>query len=105
VESVRSYLILGAIIAFALWVIRRRPEMEIRIEKGRPRVTRGRVPPSFLEEVAAIVEREQIDSGWIGSTLSGNPPRLTFSKSIPEWVRQQIRNVWLTRRRVEKPAW
>jgi hypothetical protein len=105
VESLRSYLILLAVLAFAFWAFRRRPELEVRIANGRARVTRGRVPPSFVDELVAIFEDAGIESGWICSTPDGNRTRLSFSKSIPEGVRQRVRNVWFARRRVEKPAW
>lgn len=104
-EDVRRYLIAGAFLVFAFWAFRRRAEMEVRIENGRLRVVRGRVPPHFVDELAPILEHERIESGWIRSTPAGNRTRLSFSKSIPEGVRQQIRNIWFARRRVEKPAW
>lgn len=104
-ESLRSSLILLAILTFAFLAFRRRPELEIQVANKRPRVIHGRAPASFLEELVAIVEDAEIESGWIRSTPAGNRTRLSFSKSIPEGVRQQIRNIWLARRRVEKPAW
>ena len=73
--------------------IRRSTELFcVRVEQGRPRFTRGRMPQRLLDEIADIVKRPRVDHGEIRVVIEGGSPRV-LTAGIGEGQTQQLRNV------------
>jgi hypothetical protein len=62
----------------------------IRIRSGKPATARGSVPSRVLGDLAEILREAGVDRGYIAKNGDG---RIVFSRSIPETVRQALRNV------------
>jgi Protein of unknown function (DUF3634) len=96
-EFFRNLAILAAL-ALMLWlVLRRRYTFVVRIEGGTPRVTKGRVPRRFLDDITAVCRAEALDRGRVYGVIRSRSTTLTFSREIPPPVRQQLRNAWQVR--------
>jgi hypothetical protein len=61
---------------------------------GKAVADRGTVTKAFLDHVDRVFTAENISSGKITGWPSGKLVRLSFSRQIPEPVRQQVRNWW-----------
>lgn len=62
----------------------------IRIRRGHPAAARGNVPSRVLTDLAGILREAGVDRGYIARNGDG---RIVFSRSIPETIRQALRNV------------
>jgi len=72
----------------------------VRIEKGRVSLTKGRIPPRFLSEVAEFAKSVGLRRGVIRGRREKTYTRIVFSKDIPSVVHQRLRNIW----HVHEPA-
>ena len=66
----------------------------VMIDRGKPRVTKGRVHAVFLDNIRAVCEEDGIASGWIGGVRQGKSIALRFSSNIPHGCQQRLRNIW-----------
>jgi hypothetical protein len=83
------------LVIWGLWTAcRPRPLFVVRIEQGRPRVSRGKVTQAFLEEVRLACERHQVKGGTVTGVAQAQRIALGFSGGVPEPCRQQLRNIW-----------
>lgn len=90
--------LLGLAVA-GLWMLwRSRYVFIVRIRNGRPSVARGKVMKAFLEDVAEVCSRENVSSGTIKGVRKGNRIVMVFSRGIPPYCRQQLRNIREARR-------
>jgi Protein of unknown function (DUF3634) len=86
---------LAAFVAWALWTaVRPRCAFVVRIKEGVPRVARGTVTRSFLQEIAETSGRHLVDEGVIRGVVKGRRIVLTFSAGMPPPCQQQLRNLW-----------
>src|SRR5947209_2996459 len=87
---------LVALVVWALWTAGQpRPDFVVRITDGAPRVARGKVTPAFLQEIGEVCNRHGVRRGEVrGVTAEGRRIGLSFSGSMPEPCRQQLRNLW-----------
>jgi Protein of unknown function (DUF3634) len=84
---------LFGLIGLVLWASTRQNEIfRIAITKGKVRVVRGRVPPSFLGDLRDIVGHVQ--EGTIHAVKQGGEGRLVVSSSIDERTAQRLRNAY-----------
>ncbi len=92
------WLVLGlavlAVLAIPLVVsIRRSTELfVIRIDAGRARFIRGRMPQRLLNEISDVVRREKIRTGLIRCVTEGGAPRITAT-GLGDGAAQQLRNI------------
>jgi hypothetical protein len=84
------------LIGLAVFFLRDRPPLNtkclIRIHNGAAFVSGEPLPRHVMMSVADILHAAQIRTGFIAIT---SDPRVTFSRNIPEAIRQQLRNVVL----------
>jgi len=66
----------------------------VRIQGGQARVTRGKVTPSFLQEIRDACRRHGIQSGRVHGTVQDSRIVLGFSGGLSPEFRQQLRNLW-----------
>lgn len=64
----------------------------IRIRNGQIRIAGADLPPRAREHVADVMREAGLPAGFV--TLSGDR-RVAFSRSIPEGMRQRLRNILL----------
>lgn len=55
---------------------------------------RGRVPATLLQELTEVARISALEGGLITASGTGGVLGLRFSASIPQSVRQRIRNAW-----------
>lgn len=85
-------LILFGLIAALLWWSRRQTEIfRVEITRGRAQVVRGRVPPSYLNDVRAIVRG--LEEGRIRAVREGGEARIVTT-GIDEARAQRLRNAF-----------
>jgi len=84
------------LIGLAVFFLRDRPPLNtkclIRIHNGAGFVSGEPLPRHVMMAVADILHGAQVKTGFIAIT---SDPRATFSRNIPEAIRQQLRNVVL----------
>jgi Protein of unknown function (DUF3634) len=86
---------LVALVAWALWTaVRPRCAFVVRIKGGVPRVARGTVTRSFLQEIAETCGRHGVDRGAVRGVVKGRRLTLTFTGGMPPPCQQQLRNLW-----------
>jgi len=66
----------------------------VQIENGDVRVTKGKVPDSFLREVRDFSKEEKLTSGILRGKRQDTFIRLVFSADIPAFLHQKLRNIW-----------
>lgn len=66
----------------------------IRIAEGNVVLAKGKVPKSFLRELRSFVKEEKLTVGTLRGKLRETYIRLVFSREIPEFLHQRIRNIW-----------
>jgi hypothetical protein len=98
VKELGSLLILAALAAAAIHVLRRRPAFVIRIRDGEPRARKGRVPQPFLDDCRDIAAASGLRRATIRGFQSRGRVALGFSRQVGEDERQRFRNVWNLRR-------
>lgn len=73
--------------------IRRSTELfVIRVEAGKARFIRGRMPQRLLNEISDVVRRERIQAGEIRCIVESGRPRI-FAPGLRDGHVQQLRNV------------
>lgn len=82
------------LVAFLVFMLKRKYVFVIRIEKSEPRLMRGKVFPAFIDEIREVCRTDEIDSGTIKGCQSGRRIRLTFSNNLCPPTCQRIRNIW-----------
>jgi hypothetical protein len=83
------------LVAWGLWsALRPRPQFIVRIADGVPRVARGKVAATFLQEINEACDRHGVRRAEVRGVAAGPRIALKFSGSMPERCRQQLRNVW-----------
>src|SRR5262249_24073045 len=88
-------LIVVALAGAAIWwALQQRYVFVVRIDGGKPRVSRGKVTAAFLQDVAQVCAEGGIAGGWIGGVPPGRTITLTFSGNIPAPFQQRLRNLW-----------
>jgi hypothetical protein len=86
---------LAALVGFALWIaLRPRAAFVVRIKQGVPRVARGTVTRSFLQEIADTCSRHGVSHGVIRGVVKGRRITLAFQSGMPPACQQQLRNLW-----------
>jgi hypothetical protein len=68
----------------------------VTVDRGEPRVTRGKVNADFLSNIGETCRDYGIDSGWIGGVMQGKSIALRFSRNIPYACQQRLRNIWFS---------
>ena len=66
----------------------------IRLVDGEPKAVRGKVTPSVLNLVRDVARFHGLKQGRISGKPGPMGTRLEFSRDIPQFARQQIRNGW-----------
>jgi hypothetical protein len=90
-----SKLLVLGLVAVAIWLAwRGQYVFVVRIERGVPRLSRGRVTPAFLQRLGEVCAEAGIERGWVGGARRGKQIALHFSRSIPPGIRQRLRNQW-----------
>ena len=59
---------------------------------------RGRVPATLLQELSEVAKISALEDGLITASGTAGLLGLRFSASIPQSVRQRIRNAWFAHR-------
>lgn len=68
----------------------------VQIHGNDVRVTKGKVPGEFVDNIREICREFGIVSGWIGGIKRGKTIALRFSSNFPANCQQRLRNVWFT---------
>jgi hypothetical protein len=88
------------VVGFVVWmvwsVLQPHYVFDIRIDRGRPRVRRGKVTAAFVGQVAEACQDGGVDRGWIGGVRLGQRVALRFSRHFPPGLQQRLRNEWQT---------
>jgi len=85
----------SAILAVGLvWAARRATELfAVRIEGGRAKHLRGRMPPALFTEIADICGRPPIERATLRAVLQGGTPALQITGAVSDAQAQRLRNV------------
>ena len=70
------------------------PEFIIKVKGGKAEIITGKLPKKFLDEVLELCQKNLIGYTKIYGINSKEGVRLQFSESIPENIRQRIRNLY-----------
>jgi hypothetical protein len=70
------------------------PEFIIKIKGGKAEMITGKLPKPFIDELLELCKKNLIGYTKISGINSENGVRLEFSESIPENLRQRIRNLY-----------
>jgi hypothetical protein len=85
----------AALLIAALWLLLiPRREFVVRIAAGKASISRGKLPPGFLQEVNEVCATSGVTDGAVWGVRRGQRISLGFSDSIPEPCRQRLRNLW-----------
>jgi len=97
-EIAVQLVVVAAILAVVLVVLQNaltpRFQFMIQISGGELRVTKGKVPAEFLDNVREVCRESGITSGWVGGVKRGKATALKFSRQIPPHCQQRLRNIW-----------
>jgi hypothetical protein len=85
---------LVVVLAILQVALAQRYHFMIMIDRGKPRVSNGKVHAAFLDNIRAVCEEHGIISGWIGGVRQGKAIALRFSRNIPYGCQQRLRNIW-----------
>ena len=66
----------------------------IQISSSRVKITKGKVSPRFLADIAEFVASHALVSGVIRGKRQDTYIRIIFSSEIPTRFHQQLRNIW-----------
>jgi hypothetical protein len=94
-ELFAKLLLIGLVFGLAWLAFQPRYVFLLRIERGEPRVAKGKVTPAFLREVSDTYRRAGVTHGWVGGVRRGKRIALVFSRSLPSSCQQQLRNQWV----------
>lgn len=83
----------GLVLAIAFTFLRHANELFVlRIDDGKVRVVRGRIPKRLLDGIADIAEKSRVSGVRVRVISEGGSPRLVPDELSPE-LAQRIRNV------------
>jgi hypothetical protein len=94
-ELLGKLVFIGLAVGVLWFICQPRFVFVVRIESGKPRLSRGKVTAGFLHQVSEMCDSAGVARGWVGGVLRGKRIALLFSRSIPPPCRQQLRNQWL----------
>jgi hypothetical protein len=94
-ELFAKLLLIGLVFGLAWSAFQPRYVFLLRIERGEPRIAKGKVTPAFLQQVSEIGRRAGVTPGWVGGVWRGRRIALVFSRSWPSSCQQQLRNQWV----------
>lgn len=98
VELVTQMVLFAAavtVVAFIMYTaLTPRYQFIITIQAGEVRVTKGKVPAEFLDNLREACREFNIISGWIGCVARGKSIALRFSRGFPPSFQQRVRNMW-----------
>jgi hypothetical protein len=81
-----------SVVSVAWFLLRRANELcAVRVEGGRARLLRGKVPNDLLADIADIARRGHVDGITLRVVSEGGAPRLV-PPDVPDAVAQQLRN-------------
>lgn len=91
-------LLLAALLALALLPIvigiRRSTELfVIRVRNGQPRLVRGRIPQSLLDEIGDVVRSSDVHSARLRVVRRSGQPDLSIRGDVGDAAAQRLRNV------------
>ena len=88
-------MVLAALLAASLiWAAGRANELfAIRVERGKARHVRGRMPPALFSAIAEVVARPAVAHATVRAVLRNRTPALEVSGDVPDYQVQQLRNV------------
>jgi hypothetical protein len=88
------------VISFVIWVmwsiLQPRYVFVIWVNRGQPRVGRGKVTARFLGRLTTVCEESGVGRGWVGGVQRGRQVALKFSHHFSPGLQQRLRNEWLT---------
>lgn len=96
-NDLEAFYVLGlfGVLGGFLWLVRRDNEIfRVEIERGKARVVRGKVPPSFLGDLRTITRH--VERGTIRAVKQDGQARILGSASIDEGTLQRLRNALAT---------
>src|SRR5262245_57984739 len=95
VEYALIAVVAAGVAGVAVWQATTRGRVfVIRVRDGIPRLARGKVSPTFVAEIGAVLSRFRVRRGTIFGVSKRKMVSLGFSRSIPNASRQALRNVW-----------
>jgi hypothetical protein len=94
-ELIFKVVVVGLVIGALWWAFQPRYTFVVRIEKGVPRLTKGKVTATFLQEVGQACAEGGIVTGWVGGVRRGRQVTLACSRRIPVPSQQRLRNLWM----------
>jgi len=88
------FLVLAALgVAALIYSAGRYAELfSIRVESGRTRLVRGRIPPRLLSDIEDVLHRARVSSATIRVVTERGEPKLV-APDLSDGTRQQLRNV------------
>jgi hypothetical protein len=86
------FLALLGLILFLLF--RPKPVFVLKIENGKVRVIKGKVPRGFIEDCERLISENDLRRGTIKAVKMSGRVSLRFSYSIPKRHHQQFRNAY-----------
>ena len=89
-----SLLLLGLLAVVGYLIIRRATELFcIRVEDGKPRHVRGRMPPALFSDICDVLSASRVQRAVLRAVSEGGKPRLIVDGDLhPDQV-QRLRNV------------
>lgn len=91
-----AIVLLLTALAWVVWRTRRGSAVfVIQIRDGRASALQGAVTNEFLAIVEELAAQHHLDAGEIRGQARGPRIRLSFSRDIPDDLRQQLRNWWV----------
>jgi hypothetical protein len=70
------------------------PQFVLEFSGGQVTVVEGRAPRTFTQDCQEIAREHQIRDGWVAAVGPRDQTRLVFSRSLPDSIRQRLRNAW-----------
>ncbi len=92
--QIAAVVVVGLIVRAAWAAGRPRVAFRIRIRRGEPVTTSGKVTARFLGDIREVARRNNLARGTITGRERPGGVGLDFSRGFAPEVRQQIRNAW-----------
>jgi len=87
-------VIVVGLVVFSWQMTARTRAWVIRMRNGVPFLTKGKIAPTVVAELADVLQRHGVRRGAIYGVKRRGTVGLGFSRSIPNSCRQALRNVW-----------
>jgi hypothetical protein len=98
VEIAVQIVVFGVVLAIIAVIMQAalmpRYQFMIQINGEQLKVSKGKVPADFLDNVRETCREFNIRNGWIGGVKRGKATALRFSANIPQPCQQRLRNMW-----------